>query len=159
MSAGSVDGDYNSARVLPELTQYGSGRSTTPSISARRAWKSLRAILKHANQYGLKYIFVRDRYYEPLLAFAGWRQAESYDNGNVTLWTKEDVPPAKRIDFGDIMPSAMQGLHVGHSAGRSELVRDLRRPDAAGGTLRGSGTGGGSRAVPSEDHVLVREVK
>ena len=57
--------------------------------------EALRAVLKHANQYGLKYIFVRDRYYEPLLAFAGWRQAETYDNGNVTLWTKEDVPPAK----------------------------------------------------------------
>ena len=56
-------------------------------------------MLKHANQYGLKYIFVRDRYYEPLLAFAGWRQAETYDNGNVTLWTKEDVPPAKTTGF------------------------------------------------------------
>ena len=51
---------------------------------------------------GLKYIFVRDRYYEPLLAFAGWRQAEIYDNGNVTLWTKDDVPPAKRLEFGGI---------------------------------------------------------
>ena len=61
--------------------------------------ESLRAVLKHANSYGLKYIFVRDRYYEPLLAFAGWRQAESYDNGNVTLWTKEDVPPARKIDW------------------------------------------------------------
>ena len=75
--------------------------------------EALRAVLKHANQYGLKYIFVRDRYYEPLLAFAGWRQAESYDNGNVTLWSKEDVPPAKRIDFGVLMPSALQGLMWG----------------------------------------------
>ena len=67
-------------------------------------------MLKHANQYGLKYIFVRDRYYEPLLAFAGWRQAESYDNGNVTLWTKEDVPPAKRLEFTGFMPTEMQGM-------------------------------------------------
>jgi len=72
--------------------------------------EALRAVLKHANQYGLKYVFVRDRYYEPLLAFAGWRQAESYDNGNVTLWSKEDVPPAKKIDFGSLMPSPMEGL-------------------------------------------------
>jgi len=75
--------------------------------------ESLRAVLKHANQYGLKYIFVRDRYYEPLLAFAGWRQAEVYDNGNVTLWTKEDVPPAKKLQFVGFMPTEMQGISWG----------------------------------------------
>ena len=74
---------------------------------------SLRAILKHANQYGLKYVFVRDRFYEPLLAFAGWRQAETYDNGNVTLWTKDDVPPAHRIDVGVQPPPAWQGVMWG----------------------------------------------
>jgi hypothetical protein len=75
--------------------------------------ESLRAVLKHANQYGLKYIFVRDRFYEPLLAFAGWRQAESYDNGNVTLWTKEDVPPAKRLEFVGFMPTETEGIMWG----------------------------------------------
>lgn len=113
VSAGSVDGDYNSARVLPELTQFGSGQLNSSKYFGASGMEALRAVLKHANQYGLKYIFVRDRYYEPLLAFAGWREAESYDNGNVTLWTKEDVPPAKRIDFGPLMPSAMEGLMWG----------------------------------------------
>lgn len=110
VNAGSVDGDYNSARVLPELTQYGVGQLNSAKYFGAPGMESLRAILKHANQYGLKYIFVRDRFYEPLLSFAGWRQAESYDNGNVTLWSKEDVPPAKHIDFGVLMPSALQGL-------------------------------------------------
>lgn len=113
VKAGSVDGDYNSARVLPELTQYGAGQLNSSKYFGAAGMEGLRAILKHANQYGLKYVFVRDRYYEPLLAFAGWRQAESYDNGNVTLWSKEDVPPAKHIDFGDLMPSAWQGLMWG----------------------------------------------
>ena len=108
-----MDGDYNSARVLPELTQYGAGQLNSSKYFGASGMEALRAVLKHANQYGLKYIFVRDRYYEPLLAFAGWRQAESYDNGNVTLWSKEDVPPAKRIDFGVLMPSALQGLMWG----------------------------------------------
>jgi hypothetical protein len=111
--AGTVDGDYNSARVLPELTQYGAGQLNSSKYFGAPGMEALRAILKHANQYGLKYVFVRDRYYEPLLAFAGWRQAESYDNGNVTLWSKEDVPPAKRIDFGALMPTAWQGLMWG----------------------------------------------
>jgi hypothetical protein len=113
VGAGSVDGDYNSARVLPELTQFGSGQLNSSKYFGASGMEALRAVLKHANQYGLKYIFVRDRYYEPLLAFAGWREAESYDNGNVTLWTKEDVPPAKRIDFGPLMPTAFEGLMWG----------------------------------------------
>ena len=113
VSADSVDGDYNSARVLPELTQYGAGQLYNSKYFGAQGMEALRAVLKHANQYGLKYVFVRDRYYEPLLAFAGWRQAESYDNGNVTLWAKEDVPPAKKIDFGDLMPTAWQGIMWG----------------------------------------------
>ncbi|ABF43607.1 integral membrane protein [Candidatus Koribacter versatilis Ellin345] len=113
VDASTVDGDYNSARVLPELTQYGAGQLYNSKYFGASGMEALRAVLKHANQYGLKYIFVRDRYYEPLLAFAGWRQAESYDNGNVTLWTKEDVPPLKRIDFGDLMPTEFQGLMWG----------------------------------------------
>jgi hypothetical protein len=104
-----VDGDYNSARLLPEMTAYGAGQLYNSKYYGTSGMEALRAVLKHANRYGLKYIFVRDRYYEPLLAFAGWRQAESYDNGNVTLWTKEDVPPAKRLDWGN-MPSPLEGI-------------------------------------------------
>jgi hypothetical protein len=96
-NASSVDGDYNSARLLPELMASGSAQLTNAKYFGANGIDSLRAMLKHADHYGLKYIFVRDRYYEPLLAFAGWRQAEVYDNGNVTLWTKEDVPPAHKI--------------------------------------------------------------
>ena len=95
-NASSVDGDYNSARLLPELMEGGSAQLTNAKYF-RHGMEALRAMLKHADHYGLKYIFVRDRYYEPLLAFAGWREAEVYDNGNVTLWTKEDVPPAHKI--------------------------------------------------------------
>jgi hypothetical protein len=109
-NAGSVDGSYNSARLLPELTAYGSAQLYNAKYFGTAGMDSLRAVLKHANQYGLKYIFVRDRFYEPLLAFAGWRQAETYDNGNVTLWTKDDVPPAHKLEFGVSPPPAWQGL-------------------------------------------------
>jgi hypothetical protein len=111
--ADSVDGDYNSARLLPEMTAYGAGQLYNAKYYGLSGMESLRAVLKHANQYGLKYIFVRDRYYEPLLAFAGWRKAETYDNGNVTLWTKEDVPPAKRLEFVGFMPTGMEGMMWG----------------------------------------------
>jgi hypothetical protein len=108
--ASTVDGDYNSARLLPELTAYGAGQLYNAKYFGAAGMESLRAVLKHANQYGLKYVFVRDRFYEPLLAFAGWRQAETYDNGNVTLWTKEDVQPARKIENSTMVPTAWESL-------------------------------------------------
>lgn len=110
--ASSVDGEYNSARLLPEMTKYGSAQLSSSKYFGSAGMESLRAVLKHANQYGLKYIFVRDPYYDPLLAFSGWRPAEQYDNGLITLWTKEDVPPAHPMAFGNI-PPAWQGIMWG----------------------------------------------
>jgi hypothetical protein len=107
--ASSVDGGYNSARLLPEMTLYGSAQLTNSKYFGANGMESLRAMLKHADQYGLKYIFVRDPYYEPLLAFAGWRKAEVYDRGNVTLWVKDGIPPAHKTYFGS-PPTAMQGI-------------------------------------------------
>ena len=113
VNAGSVDGDYNSARLLPEMTTYGAAQLYNSKYFGTAGMEALRAVLKHADQYGLRYIFVRDRYYEPLLAFAGWRPSEVYDNGAVTLWTKDTVPPAKHLDFGAMVPSETMGLMWG----------------------------------------------
>jgi hypothetical protein len=107
--AGSVDGDYNSARLLPEMTQYGSAQLTNAKFYGSAGMASLRAMLEHANRYGLKYIFVHDTYYEPLLTFAGWRKIETFDNGEITAWSKDDVPPAHRIQ-SDAVPAPWQGL-------------------------------------------------
>jgi hypothetical protein len=65
--------------------------------------------LKHANQYGLKYVFVHDPYYEPLLTFSGWRKIETYDNGAISAWSKDDVPPAHPIE-SDAVPAPWEGL-------------------------------------------------
>ena len=97
-NAGSVDGDYNSARQLPEMTHYGSAQLTNAKFYGSAGMGSLRAMLQHANRYGLKYIFVHDPYYEPLLTFVGWRKIETFDNGAITAWSKDDVPPAHRIE-------------------------------------------------------------
>jgi len=107
-NADSIDGDYNAARLLPEMTAYGAAQLHASKYFGTPGMEALRAVLKHASQYGLRYIFVRDRYYEPLLAFAGWRQAETYDDGLVTLWTKDDVPPARKLDFGGWVPPGWQ---------------------------------------------------
>ncbi|HLJ30469.1 MAG TPA: hypothetical protein VKY85_27440 [Candidatus Angelobacter sp.] len=107
--ASSVDGDYNSARLLPELTQNGAAALTNSKYYGTNGMEALRAILKHSDQYGLKYIFVRDPYYEPLLAFAGWRREEVYDRGGLDLWIKDGVPPAHPTPYGT-RPTAMEGF-------------------------------------------------
>jgi len=107
--ASSVDGDYNSARLLPEMTHYGSAQLTNSKYYGTAGMASLRAMLEHANRYGLKYIFVHDPYYEPLLTFVGWRKTETFDNGEITEWSKDDVPPAHRIQ-SDSIPPAWMGL-------------------------------------------------
>ncbi len=108
-SAGSVDGDYNSARLLPEMTSYGSAQLTNAKFYGAAGMASLRSMLGHANRYGLKYIFVHDSYYEPLLTFAGWRKIETFDNGAITAWSKDDVPPAHKIE-SDAVPAPWEGL-------------------------------------------------
>jgi 6-pyruvoyl-tetrahydropterin synthase related domain len=107
--ASSVDGDYNSARLLPEMTNYGSAQLTNAKFYGTAGMASLRSMLEHANRYGLKYIFVHDSYYEPLLTFVGWRKTETFNNGEITAWSKDDVPPAHRIQ-SDAVPPAWMGL-------------------------------------------------
>lgn len=108
-NAGSVDGDYNSARLLPEMTHYGSAQLTNAKFYGSAGMASLRAMLEHANRYGLKYIFVHDPYYEPLLTFVGWRKIETFDSGLITAWSKDDVPPAHKIE-SDAIPAPWEGL-------------------------------------------------
>lgn len=110
--ATSVDGDYNSARLLPEMTKYGSAQLTNSKFYGTAGMASLRAMLEHANRYGLKYVFVHDTYYEPLLTFVGWRKIETFNNGEITVWSKEDVPPAHKIQ-SDAVPPAWMGLFWG----------------------------------------------
>jgi len=111
-NATSVDGDYNSARLLPEMTHYGSAQLTNAKFYGTAGMDSLRSMLRHANRYGLKYIFVHDIYYEPLLTFAGWRKIETFNQGAITAWSKDDVPPAHRIS-SDAIPPAWEGLMWG----------------------------------------------
>ena len=108
-SANSVDGEYNSARLLPEFTHYGTAQLTSAKYFGTAGMEALRMMLRHASHYGLKYIFIHDPYYEPLVSFAGWKQVETYDNGAITVWSREDIPPARPIP-SDAMLTALEGL-------------------------------------------------
>ena len=108
-TANSVDGEYNSARLLPEMTRFGAAQLTSAKFFGAAGMDSLRAMLQHGNHYGLKFIFVHDPFYEPLLVFGGYRQIESYDAGAITVWSKDDAPPAHVIP-SDARPAPWEGL-------------------------------------------------
>jgi hypothetical protein len=108
-NASSVDGEWNSGRMLPELTSHGGGALTSSKYFGETGLDALRAILMHADHYGLKWIFVRDHYYDPLLSFAGWRPVDNLEDKTITVWGKEGVPPATPLNAAQ-MPPNWQGL-------------------------------------------------
>jgi 6-pyruvoyl-tetrahydropterin synthase related domain len=108
-AANSVDGEYNSARLLPEFTHYGTAQLTSAKYFGTAGMEALRMMLRHASHYGLKYIFIHDPYYEPLVSFAGWQKVENYDSGTISVWSREDIAPARPIP-SDAMPTAVEGL-------------------------------------------------
>ncbi len=111
-SATSVDGEWNSGRMLPELTNYGAGALTSSKYFGEAGLDALRAILTHADHYGLKWVFVRDHYYDPLLSFAGWRPVDSLEQKTITIWSKDGIPPATPVNAPQ-MPPHWQGVMWG----------------------------------------------
>lgn len=110
--AGSVDGEWNSGRRLPELMKNGAGTLTSSKYFGTAGIDALRAILEHADHYGLKWVFVRDHYYDPLLAFAGWRPVDNLEDRTIMIWSKDGVPPATPLNAPQIPPH-WQGLMWG----------------------------------------------
>lgn len=110
--ASSVDGQWNSGRLLPELTKYGGGALTSSKYFGENGLDALRVMLRHADKYGLKWVFVRDPYYDPLLKFAGWRHVDDLENKTIEVWGKDGVPPATPINAPQ-KPPHWQGIMWG----------------------------------------------
>jgi hypothetical protein len=110
--ASSVDGEWNSGRMLPELTENGAAALTSSKYFGKAGLDALNAMLHHADRYGLKWVFVRDPYYDPLLVFAGWRKVDDLEDKTISVWSKEAVPPAVPVNAPQI-PPAWQGLMWG----------------------------------------------
>ena len=97
---------------MPELTRYGGGTLTSSKYFGKAGLDALRAMLMHADHYGLKWVFVRDPYYDPLLYFAGWRPVDNLEDKTITVWSKDGVPPATPVNAPQIPPH-WQGLMWG----------------------------------------------
>ena len=132
--AGSVDGAWNSGRTLPELTEHGGAELTSSKFFQKNGLDALRAILDHADHYGLKWVFVRDPYYDPLLTFAGFRHVDDLEDKTISIWSKEGAPPAVPLNT-PLIPPHWQGVMWGTLPFGSSLlallvlfIPDRRRP-------------------------------
>lgn len=86
-----VDGNYHSARRLPELVTRAVERLENSKFSGVEGIGSLQQFLTVPEKYYLKYIFSNDKFYEPLLHYTGWHKVQRLENG-IVVWEKQDVP-------------------------------------------------------------------
>ena len=108
----SVYGALNSGRSLPEWTENGAGCLAAAKYFGKSGRDALTAMRQHSDRYGLKWVFVRDPYYEPLMVFAGWRRVDNLEDRTIYVWSKDGVPPATPLNAPQ-MPPRWQGLMWG----------------------------------------------
>ncbi|GGF82261.1 hypothetical protein [Wenyingzhuangia marina] len=92
----TVDGNYHSARRLPELTTRAIERLENSKFKGIEGIGSLQQFLTVPEKYNLKYIFSNDKFYDPILYFCGWQRLRQLENG-IMVWEKLNVPPISVI--------------------------------------------------------------
>ncbi len=92
----TVDGNYHSARRLPELTTRAIERLENSKFRGVEGIGSLQQFLTVPEKYNLKYIFSNDKFYDPILYFCGWQRLPQLENG-IMVWEKLNVPPLSTI--------------------------------------------------------------
>ncbi|CCH55150.1 putative transmembrane protein precursor [Fibrisoma limi BUZ 3] len=88
----SIDGNYHSARRVIELTVTPIERLENAKFKGIQGIGSLQQFLTVPEKYHLKFIFSNDKFYDPMLYFAGWERVQRLENG-ILVWQKQDVPP------------------------------------------------------------------
>lgn len=95
-NAMSVDGNYHSARRLPELTTRPIERLENSKFKGVEGIGSLQQFLTTPEKYNFKYIFSNDKFYDPILYYCGWQRLRQLENG-IMVWEKLNVPPLSSI--------------------------------------------------------------
>jgi len=118
MTAATVDGNYHSARRLPELTSRSVERLEGAKFRGIPGIGSLQQFLATPETYSLKFVFSNDSFYDPLLWASGWHRLERLDNG-IVVWERADIaplpdvlptkelPPWQRLMWGTLPPAAL----------------------------------------------------
>lgn len=92
----TVDGNYHSARRLPEMTTRKVERLENAKYLGTQGIAALHQFLTVPEKYHLKYIFSNDQFYNPILHFSGWQKLRGLEN-NIDIWMKPDIPPLPSI--------------------------------------------------------------
>ncbi len=92
----TIDGNYHSARRLPEMTSRAVERLENAKYLGVQGIGSLQQFLSFPEKYNLKYIFSNDKFYEPVLHFMGWSKLAPLEN-NIDVWERKDVVPLPAI--------------------------------------------------------------
>ncbi|MGB5980886.1 MAG: hypothetical protein WBG46_01965 [Nonlabens sp.] len=101
--AQSVDGNYHSARRLPELTTRPVERLENSKFRGIEGLGSLQQFLTVPEKYHLKYTFSNDKFYDPILYFCGWQRLQRLENG-IMVWERLNVSPLPSISSRDQVP-------------------------------------------------------
>ncbi len=138
-TATTVDGNYHSARRLPELTSTPVERLDGAKYTGVPGLGSLQRFLGMPERYRLKFVFSNDRFYDPLLYFSGWRQIGRLENGLV-IWQHDDIPPLptvlptkeipfwERLLWGILPPAAIFGALAMFLLSAIAMLRRARGP-------------------------------
>lgn len=102
-TAETVDGNYHSARRLPELTSTPVERLEGAKYSGVPGLGSLQQFLAIPEKYHLKFVFSNDQFYDPLLSASGWQRLPTLENG-VAVWQHDDVEPLPAGRFRQELP-------------------------------------------------------
>ena len=147
-TAETVDGNYHSARKLPEFTTRPVERLEGAKYSGLPGVGSLQQFLEAPSRYNLKYVFNNDDFYSPLLDAEGWTPLGELENG-IAVWERADVAPLpaarttpqaaawQRYLWGVLPPSAMLAALV-VLAGRGLRDGGARSPRRLALLLRGA---------------------
>jgi hypothetical protein len=102
-TANTVDGNYHSARQLPELTTRPVERLEGAKYTGVAGIGSLQQFLATPGRYSLKYVFSNDDFYSPLLDASGWNNLGTLENG-IAVWERADVAPLPLATASDQAP-------------------------------------------------------
>lgn len=106
-TAQSVDGNYHSARRLPDMTRFSVERLENAKYLGVPGLGSLQQFLENADRYHLKFVFANDAFYDPILHFTGWTRLNKLSNG-VTVWERPDVAPLPVLQPRRSLPAGQQ---------------------------------------------------
>jgi hypothetical protein len=109
-SATTMDGDYHTARSLPELRSSGIGQIDTV-FWMTNGMEKLDPILQKSGERGVRWGFVDLSLYDPVLRRNGWVKLRTLENG-VGLWENPSasLPPPVQVPPNDPLAAFSWGV-------------------------------------------------